>query len=319
MNLLTELKNHIDYEFSRNTFAILKESRGTVTDIDMFVSNISKATENQINTAIRTKTEIEQTYTNNNTQNVLNGDAKFFFSEFDITLTFGFADKKRYGGYTDIKRSIIQTKDGGVICRPTITLRIFGPKEEDLYYVLSLGLGHELVHIYNFYRYCLENQNADLIANYKSQGYDKFYSTLQWGTGIRKKVAKALYILNRLERNAYIGMLRQELQSKKDEIRGSKNALSVVKQTESYEKFQDLSKFIDGLKSLDPESEDAKRIVSAVNDMMKKNYTTFGQVIKYFTQRWEKWKKKYMIMASKIVYDIWSEDKLPMVPNSNQI
>ncbi len=175
------------------------------------------------------------------------------------------------------------------------------------------------MHIYNFYRYCLENQNADLIANYKSQGYDKFYSTLQWGTGIRKKVAKALYILNRVERNAYIGMLRQELQSKKDEIRGSKNALSVVKRTESYKKFQDLSKFIDDLKSLDPESEEAKRIVSEVNYMMKKNYTTFGQVIKYFTQRWEKWKKKYMIMASKIVYDIWSENNLPMVPNSNQI
>lgn len=319
MNLLTELKNHIDYEFSRNTFTILKESRGTIAGVDMFVSNISKAAENQINTAIRMKTEIEQTYTDSNTQNALNDGAKIFFLEFDISLTFGFADKKRYGGYTNIKQSIIQTKEGGVICRPTITLRIFGPKEEDLHYVLSLGLGHELVHIYNFYRYCLENQNADLIANYKSQGYKKFYSALQWGIGIRKKVAYVLYILNRMERNAYIGMLRQELQSKKDEIRGSKNALNIVKQTESYEKFQDLSKFIDDLKTLDPESKDAKRIVLEVNDMMKKKYTTFGQVIKYFTQRWEKWKKKYMIMASKIVYDIWSENNLPMVPNSNQI
>lgn len=41
---------------------------------------------------------------------------------------------------------------------------------------------------------------------------------------------------------------------------------------------------------------------------MNKKFTTYNQLKKYYLNRWQKWKNKYLSTASKIVHDIYTQD-----------
>ena len=46
--------------------------------------------------------------------------------------------------------------------------------------------------------------------------------------------------------------------------------------------------------------------------MMNTHFTTYNQLLKYYNRRWEKWKKNYLIKATKIAYDVFSENNLTL-------
>ena len=119
-----------------------------------------------------------------------------------------------------------------------------------------------------------------------------------------KAIGQMLYYLNRMERNAYLGQLRQELMSEKDDITDAKSAYELVKKTGSWRNFKYLEKSMFALWSItNPYAQ--KTIVDITNDITGKKFTRYTQVKKYFASRFEKWKTKYLRNVSRIAYDVY--------------
>ena len=53
-------------------------------------------------------------------------------------------------------------------------------------------------------------------------------------------------------------------------------------------------------------------ITYALNSIMEKKFTNYNQVRNYFSDRWRKWKKAYLIKASKIANDIYQENNMSL-------
>lgn len=302
-----ELKNHIKYEFITgrdNPTRLLYEVRGVVNNIDKIISKIESECINQIESTINTKKGYFKIYHID-----FNGE-NFFFKELYLSLTTYYDDRNTYGGSTS-SDSVVK-KQGNIICQPIIELQLYCNSVENMVYKLKFCLGHELTHVHNMYQYVLKT-GKDLYSNMvnvqKYKEISNLKDNLYYFKYINQKViGDVLYRLNRMERNAYIAQLRQELLQKKEEIKDSKTAYETLISTDSYKKnYLYLQKVIFLLVNLTDENA-KKDLVKIMNNFSKRKITNYNDVKKYFVNRWNKWKKQYMIKASKIVYDVFNEN-----------
>ena len=280
MDTNKELYNHILFEFtykSQNLF--LTETRGYVYGIDDAINALLEMVSSQIETTIKTQKPITFTYTEENLKTEINT----FFNEFELTLTTQFEHRKSYLGEFNPKSYI--EKDKQIICVPKLSIKISANNVNDLRYLFTFACGHELTH-----------------------GYNNLQYAKQYGIS---EMATTLYTLNRMERNAYIAQLRQELLGVKDKINSMKDAFEFVKKSASYSKFLYLEKNINLILTIkDKDVQD--NLIYATNSIMDTHFSTYNQLVKYFNRRWEKWKKNYLIKTSKIAYDVFAENNVTL-------
>ena len=165
-------------------------------------------------------------------------------------------------------------------------------------------MGHELTHCYNLLQYALKN-DKDPWYSIDRNRYFTIRNNVNFGIGNVSALANILYTLNRMERNAYIAQLKQELLTKKNLIKDNKTAFDLIKNTESYKKFLYLEQQVNVIFTIIDEDVQ-KDLIDTLNNIMNTHFTTFKQLKKYFLIRWLKWKKAYFKNASKIAYDIFS-------------
>lgn len=315
MNLGGSLVLHLLYEFGNayhKSKKVLAETRGVVTGLGEVVSFLAESMSGQIKDSIENKTEIIQTYAGKLPDNVSSG----FFIEYEIEFTACYNTKNSkptYSGGLITKLSFSEDYDGALICKPFIRLKIAGNSLEKIKNTLLFCLGHEFTHAYDLYQYAVKNNlgSEEIMDNVLiQQNYSNILNGYRNGKNAKEKgVSNLLYSLNRMERNAYIAQLKQEIETRKNEIHDSSSALKVIKSTSSYGRLNAIEQNVEALFAPHLTRESKEEILSYTNRLTGKNFTNFAQIQKYYLRRWEKWKKKYLSTASKIVYDIYSMNK----------
>ena len=296
-----ELYSHILTEFKRDVLSddsiFLTESHGYFNETENVVDYLLGIIEDDLYNFCES-TEKVKTLTIN--QNYIK-NAFFDYIYVKINLTKG--EGRKYSA-SDFVNKMFYYENGKQYIRPYITMIIQTDTFNNFKYIISFVLAHELTHCYNSYIFWKKTGkilNNEYIENIGYPKKTKINSTLN-----QQAIRSVLYRLHRLERNAYIGQLKQELLFYKDEIKDSKTGMDALKKTESYQRdFKNLEENILNILSLNFTEGEKEEIIECVNEVAKRDFTTFEQCKKYFWNRWEKWKKKYMEQSSKIIYDTY--------------
>lgn len=295
-----ELKNHLDFEFSIHNSAGLNETRHVVNNLESDIYSITNMVQGQFKRTVEEKSTVIKKYTR---INLTNEKLYSFFKNFDLQLTTIFSKEKKYNG--NLSTDSIFSYNNEWFCVPKITLTILGDNEKTFIENFMVALGHELTHAFDLYQFAVKN-NVHPSEAITKQNYHKIFNKTNSKSVNIKVLAHILYSLNRLERNAIIAQLRQELLNKKEMLKGSKSAFDLIKTTESYRTFTFLQEGIQSLANI-TDKDTQMELINELNSIMGKGFTTFNQLQKYFVGRWIKWKENFLVKASKIAFDVYSE------------
>lgn len=303
MNSENELKHHIITEFARNytSPAVLKEEHGYINNIDAVIEYFKTLVEPQVKLVFGDTPgkPVSKTYKNKININT-------FFEYYNLDITFEYSKTSSYKGGTAPNSVYFPPTKGEWVCVPNIELTIFASNGIKAMKNFSFVIGHELTHCYDLLQYAKETNQDPWYSIHRNRYFDLRRKHM-YGIGNEKASANILYLLNRMERNAYIAQLKQELLNNKEQIKDSKSAFDAVKNTESYRKFLNLEYNMNVIMNLTDE-ETQQNLIKYLNDIMHKKFTTYNQLKKYYLNRWQKWKYKYLTTASKIVHDIYTQD-----------
>lgn len=307
-NTNDELYNHVLFEFIMHSARVpMNEEHGYVADANRFVVEFMPEVEKQISATCGQNGTLKHTY-----DGVFNGG---FFSDYEITIRTTLANSRYSGSFSPFE-SISET-NGEIICKPIISVTVAGNNATILYRNIAFAIGHELTHAYNAFKYAKTYGLNALRKNItQGQGYAgiKEYSEGYYSQ-LTQAAAAVLYFLNRMERNAYIAQLKQELAGEHEWIKDSKSAMEAIKATKSYEKFLYLERNVEAILNMKDEGS-KETLLFATNKIIRNNgqkpFNNFEQLKKYYANVWYKWKQKYLIVASKIAYDIYAENNLEM-------
>lgn len=303
MSSENELKHHIITEFARNytSPAVLKEEHGYINNIDAVIEYFKTLVEPQVKLVFGDTpgNSVSKTYKNKININT-------FFEYYNLDITFEYSKTSSYKGGAAPKSVYVHPIKGEWVCVPDIELTIIASNGIKAMKNFSFAIGHELTHCYDLLQYAKET-NQDPWYSIDRNRYFDIRTKHMYGIGNEKASANILYLLNRMERNAYIAQLKQELLNNKEQIKDSKSAFDAVKNTESYKKFLNLEYNMNVIMNLTDE-ETQQNLIKYLNDIMHKKFTTYNQLKKYYLNRWQKWKYKYLTTASKIVHDIYTQD-----------
>lgn len=309
-NTNNELRNHIIYEFYAglpNRENILMESRGIVSGLHEVVKAICEEMSDQIWETCSVGDETTEMYTGD----VSDFNLSTFFRNYTVHLTTIYDEgKTRYSGGLLIPDSFSDV-EGGVICHPVIEFVVYGNDASNMARTIVFAIGHELTHAFNDYQYANKKGLAkqDIINNFRhGQNYNSIIASKQSKVQNEKAIANLLYLTNRMERNAYIAQLKQELESVKDTIKDSTSAWNAVLNTESYKKFKQIERVYEQLVSGTLSNLAKEQIMGFTNKILGKSFVNYERVERFYTNIWNKWKKKYLTTASKIAYDIFEEN-----------
>lgn len=302
MKINKELEHHVIVEFKRhNTVPVLlKETHGYINDIDDIVEYFKNLVEQQI---IRLYSGNKELITKSYDGKI---NIKTFFKYYKINVTFEKSEKSDYLCGI-LPKSIFQSSNGNWECIPEINMTIKAKNSTNAMNIFSFSIGHELTHGYDLLLYA-KKTNQDPWYSIDRNRYFNISKEMRLGVGNTQASAYILYRLNRMERNAYIAQLKQELLSMKDNIKDAKSAIEAIKKTNSYNKFLDIEKNIGIILTID-KKEVQEGLLSDLNNIMNKNFINYNQLVKYYSNRWRKWKQQYLSQASKIAYDIFASDK----------
>ena len=300
-----ELKHHIITEFARNysSTAVLKEEHGYINNIDSVIEYFKAIVEPQVELVFSDETyEDSASRTYKDKINI-----KTFFEYYNLRVTFEYSKTtSSYKGGASPKSVYVHPIKGQWACAPDIELTIIAPNTIKAMKNFSFAIGHELTHCYDLLQYAKET-NQDPWYSLNRNRYFDIQKTYTYGIGNEKAAANILYHLNRTERNAYIAQLKQELLDNKEQIKDSKSAFDAIKNTESYKKFLYLERNINAIMNL-TDTQTQQNLIKYLNGIMNKKLTTYNQLKKYYLNRWQKYKNKYLATASKIVHDIYTQD-----------
>lgn len=301
MNIDVELKNHLLCETLINNIIppTLLEARGVINGIDTVVDVFMKTFIQQIHDTF-TEGEVIKTYDN---PDILKGISTFF-TNFQILLRTHKSEKSSYHGGTYPSSVKFDNTTNRWYCEPYITLTINASTEKKLFSIIKTILAHELTHCYNMFLYSKQN-NKDVFNNIeKQQRYYYIKRASDSNSNNERAIANILYLLNRMERNANIAQLREELLDNKEKMTDDKSIFDLIKSSDSYRKLKTLEKNINLINTLTNEYTQ-KQLIKYVNQIMGKNYTNYNQVKKYLNNRWNKWKNAYLCKACKVAYDVF--------------
>ena len=298
------LEQHLIFEFVYHNpnKVCINEERSTVPGIDVILEKFLDMIEPQIRETLRNKERTSVYYNNINALGLNNT----FFKSLDMQVDLDYGDEDYGGGFDPqggFKYYGPETKID-FCCE----LRITANYEGDFRRNIFLILGHEITHAYNIWQWMLKNKKDFRFSKFDSKTRYTNFKAYKWDESNVIVLKKMHYRLSRIEMNAYIAQLKQELQLLSVMINDSRSAFNAIKRTRSYQQnFLWLEKQISILNGMD-DLETQSYIISDTNRIANKNFTNYNQVLKYYNERWFYYKKEYLTKASKIAYDIYTEN-----------
>lgn len=309
MNSLEELKSHLDIEFSNVENKKVDEVRSVVSGVEKAVDVIMASAKTVVDRAF-SKANLLRRSKRSFTFDMSGIDVFFDKCFVNVTVVRGNnIDPKYNGGF--FPRKSLSEKDGRLHVTPFINVKVKASSKWQAIHILKGTLGHELTHAYNSYQYGVKNNKSteEIISNaFDDQHYRDIESarTSKEDTSSNKQAVGFLnYVLNRMERNAIIAQLAQELESASEYIVDSKTAMEAIRTTESWQKYHWVENNVNIILSSGNDAHIVKTVTDVTNQIMGTKFTDYEQVKKYYTNRWNIWKKKYLTAASKIAYDIY--------------
>ena len=305
MTLLEELKTHLDWEFSNHNK--LNEMRGMVGGVNDIVNYVMNNITFVVDRAF-SKTNLLR-----RCKITFNFDVSELGTFFDSCIVK--IDIKRRGGETHYngsftpEKSLIE-KDGKLTIKPFIAVEISSSSRIRTLNLLRLILGHEFTHAYNSIQYGVKNNKtkAQVISNTFD---DQHYRDIQTARTSKEKllnrnaIGHLNYLLNRMERNANIAQLEQELEDVHGYITDSKSAMEAIRATESWDRYRWINENIRIINNEVNDDVAQQSIIESTNIIMGTKFRNFEEVKKYYNTRWNIWRTKYLTAASKIAYEVY--------------
>lgn len=302
---MNELEQHLIFEFVYHNphKVFINEDRSTVPGIDVILLKFLELTKEQVYEVSRNGGTVTKIY---NDINEL-GSSKLFFNSLNMKITMSLSAKSTIEGGIAAN---MEYKYYGEDTKIPIDMEfnITAPVDSEFRRQIFLGIGHELTHAYNIWQWMMKNKKDFDFYNFNEKSrYTKFKETI-FDVNNERALKAIHYRLSRLEMNAYIAQLRQELQMNSYQIRDSKSAMKAIKSTRSYiANYEYLERNIYMLNSITDKNLQ-QNIIFYTNYIAGKKFTNYNQVLKYYNERWFYYKKEYVTKASKIAFDIYSEN-----------
>lgn len=175
--------------------------------------------------------------------------------------------------------------------------------EERIMYILV----HEFLHAYEDYQR-LKNGKPS-IFNYFDDEYIKSYSKIKSVFDLNKMTARCKYFLNDQERNAYFSelypMVEKIIKDKKITKENIKydELVNEIKNTDLWKIYFEIGDFIIKVKNDAFSENDKKDIIDMYSHIIGKK-STYKEIIKDFTNKWNKFYSKFNQLVPKIICDI---------------
>ena len=299
-----ELKNHLFAEFQLHGLSIgLHESRGAVDGLDYVVDAFYKMIRPQIMATLKDRKERQILYTEDDISNL-----NTFFNKFKLVLitAYGNTDTDNAAQFCP---SSVTKKNGQIICEPTLLASLCATNEDEAKYKVMAMIAHELTHAFNqfFYLKKTEAINDDNVSI--KNRYKDIISAKQRSETTYRALGHVLYTMSRIERNAYVAELRQELINRQNEFYDAKSLLNTLKNTMTWSRFKSLYR---NILILVYEAKDELRpqLLADLNEIMGLNLTTWNQFQKYLLRRFAKYKKSFSLKIVKIAFDVYYQTKI---------
>lgn len=318
---MEDFLNHICYEFiSHGKMELLTEKHGYASIVPSVVKNIINDTKiNQkfieiLNTENGGTSEEKSYSWHLSNLNTTKGMPNLFFTDIDLSITISVGTGDASGGYYP-SSEMFWNGTGKLTFKPKIRISITDNNTYDFLRRLSYALGHEMTHAYNDYQTFIKTGKR-LSDALKSSSYVRAVGAMQHFTSTRnlRAVATMIYRLSRVERNAYIAQLKQELEHNWISITDSKSAYEAIKNTDSYQKNvlyldNSLETMMNICNSKTTTKFDLKQYIE---DLTKKKFLTPKAAVEHLIRIYNGWKQHFMAQASKIAYDVYEEHNLVM-------
>ena len=249
---------------------------------------------------------------------------KCFFQDINATISIAKTNVKSnclsgHGGYR-IGRSGFRQRDKSFNVFITVEFVQARSIPEAIMEACKL-FAHELTHAYEHYN------RKDKFETMQDAIIKRNYSTIVDNAKIQNLMAEMLYLLEPIERNAWIGSfafeISKEIIKEKYKIqkeRGlngvikiksidSRTMTKLIRQTSLYKKYLDLRGFIKIILSLHfnkyPNADDIKiEFLNEFNDLTNLNCKTFLQMAQILVKRFRKFERKFLTQSSKIAYEV---------------
>lgn len=282
----------------------LNESHGYITNIDEYIDCIKKWFDNNYQTIIDNG-GISCLLTKEDFR-----DVETFFTDCKISLDFHIGNDKniyRCGYEPDKTRTGIRPGTYYI----EMVFSINAKDINSLYQLFMATFAHELTHAYEDYNR-RKNKSLNIIDSCNKSGYfDATNGMANASTYNGQLINRMYYRMSNTELKAIIGQLYTEIKGLNLSIYGTVTAMSIIKQTEAWKCYEALYNNIQALNgevaANNPNTQ--KQIVSEFNIYNRKQVKNYQDFLSLFNTRWNKWSKKFMQQASKIVYDIYMEQQ----------
>ena len=301
---MKELEQHLLFEFIYHNpnKVCINEERSAVPGIDVILEKFLDMIEPQIREAIRNKSKTFVWYNDINALGLNN----IFLKSLDMQVDLDYGDEDYSGGFDP--QGVLKYYGPETKIDFRCVLNIKAKYDGDFRRNIFLVLGHEITHAYNIWQWMLKNKRDFNFTEFDLKTRYTHFKSYAWDEDNTIVLKKMHYRLSRIEMNAYIAQLKQELQLLAVMINDSKSAFNAIQRTRSYQQnFLWIEKNIAVLNSMD-DLETQSYIISDTNRIADKNFTNYNQVLKYYNERWFYYKKEYLTKASKIAYDIYAEN-----------
>jgi uncharacterized protein (UPF0305 family) len=292
---MDDLIGHLELEFKYgtepNTDYFLNESHGYVSNLYEILSEIDIALCNKVDFS---KSGMQQTTI---TEKDFNRSTleKMFFDKVSIILIIEIAYRKtsEIGG---LDVDSIETRNGNVSF--DIYARITGYGREDILNSVNRTVGHELLHAYTE----ISRRNAGVKFN-REKYRQVTKSATNSTTALKKNLATILYYIDPDERKAYIGQCMAELMDKKNEIKNSETAERVIRETDTWKKFEQTCKAYESFYYLTPSEKN--NMVNYFNEITALSIKTFQKVMSVLHKGLTRFNEEFEKQIPKMAYDAY--------------
>ena len=318
---MEDFLNHIYYEFiSHGKTELLTEKHGYASIVPSVVKNIIDDTEiNQkfieiLNTENGGDSKEKSYSWHLSDLNTTKGMPNLFFTDIDLSITISVGVGDVSGGYYP-SSEMFWDESGKLVFKPKIKISVTDKNSYDFLRKLSYALGHEMTHAYNDYQTFVKTGKR-LGDALKSSSYVRAVNAMKYfaSTQNLRAVATIIYRLSRMERNAYIAQLKQELEHNWISITDSKSAYEAIKNTDAYKKnVLYLDNNLETMMNIcDSDTTTKFNLKQHIEDLTKKKFSTPKAAVEHLIRIYNGWKQHFMAQASKIAYDVYEEHNLVM-------
>lgn len=289
----------------------LNETHGYITNIDEYMDCIKKWFNNNYQTIIDDN-GISAILTKEDFRGV-----ETFFSQCRMLIDFNIGNGKNVyncGYEPDKTRTGIRSGSYYIEMNFSINAKDIN----SLYQLFMTAFAHELTHAYEDYNR-RKNRSLNMLDNVIKSGYTGAVDGMENSpTTNGRLINKIYYRMSDTELKAIIGQLYADIKGLNLTIYGTVSAMSIIKQTEAWRYYEEIHNNMQVLNSdnLANSPNTQKEIVNEFNKYNKKQVQNYQDFLKLFNTRWNKWSKKFMRQASKIVYDIYTEQRNNRITDS---